>query len=275
MPSKPLRSRSVLDFENTYQEYKAPRALNGFSGCGKLHSARKWSSRGASLELVLPASLLCPPCGPSLDLRCTAGLGTHRVADACTTSISALPCELLLSIFCYLDSTAVRSVARVCKDWATLADDDVIWRRLCRLDWGLETTSQPTFRAAYFSLARMLSKPVRVHGNSAWLDEQRAGAQPTDMLCQFSPDFRSFTGMGKTVNNLVDWSFVLVGAFGRDRRSFHASKQFNGRHQTNYTGRLECEGETLVLRGHIYFADKTMEWHGKFHYKIEPACLST
>ena len=45
--------------------------------------------------------------------------------------ISALPTELGYKIFCYLDTTSLCKAAQVSQRWRSLADDDVVWHRMC------------------------------------------------------------------------------------------------------------------------------------------------
>lgn len=45
--------------------------------------------------------------------------------------LTALPTEISYKILCYLDSTSLCSAAQVSRRWRQLADDDVVWHRLC------------------------------------------------------------------------------------------------------------------------------------------------
>ena len=45
--------------------------------------------------------------------------------------LSALPTELGYRIFCYLDTTSLCKAAQVSRRWRILADDDVVWHRMC------------------------------------------------------------------------------------------------------------------------------------------------
>ncbi|ANB12036.1 Met30p [Sugiyamaella lignohabitans] len=60
--------------------------------------------------------------------------------------LSALPTELSFQILSYLDSASLCRAAAVSKHWKTLADDDVVWHRMCeqhidkkctKCGWGL------------------------------------------------------------------------------------------------------------------------------------------
>lgn len=45
--------------------------------------------------------------------------------------ISALPTEVAFKILCYLDTASLCRAAQVSKRWKMLADDDVVWYRMC------------------------------------------------------------------------------------------------------------------------------------------------
>lgn len=45
--------------------------------------------------------------------------------------LTTLPAEIGLRIFCYLDHTSLCKAAQVSQRWRTLADDDVVWHKIC------------------------------------------------------------------------------------------------------------------------------------------------
>lgn len=45
--------------------------------------------------------------------------------------LSALPTELSFKILCFLDTTSLCKAAQVSRRWRQLADDDVVWHRMC------------------------------------------------------------------------------------------------------------------------------------------------
>jgi len=60
--------------------------------------------------------------------------------------LGALPSELGLKVLCYLDPTSICKAAQVSERWRSLADDDVVWHRMCeqhidrkcvKCGWGL------------------------------------------------------------------------------------------------------------------------------------------
>lgn len=71
--------------------------------------------------------------------------------------LSALPCELSFRVLCFLDTTSLCKAAQVSHKWRTLADDDVVWHRMCeqhidrkctKCGWGLPLLERKRLRAS-------------------------------------------------------------------------------------------------------------------------------
>jgi F-box/WD-40 domain protein MET30 len=69
--------------------------------------------------------------------------------------ISALPVEVSYKILCYLDTTSLCKAAQVSQRWRILADDDVVWHRMCeqhierkctKCGWGLPLLERKRLR---------------------------------------------------------------------------------------------------------------------------------
>ncbi|OCK76231.1 WD40 repeat-like protein [Lepidopterella palustris CBS 459.81] len=69
--------------------------------------------------------------------------------------IAALPNELGFKILCYLDTTSLCKAAQVSTTWRQLADDDVVWHKMCeqhidrkctKCGWGLPLLEQKRLR---------------------------------------------------------------------------------------------------------------------------------
>jgi F-box/WD-40 domain protein MET30 len=69
--------------------------------------------------------------------------------------ISALPAELGFKILCYLDTTSLCKASQVSRKWRLLADDDVVWHKMCeqhidrkctKCGWGLPLLDQRRLR---------------------------------------------------------------------------------------------------------------------------------
>jgi len=71
--------------------------------------------------------------------------------------LSALPAELSYKVLCFLDTTSLCKAAQVSRRWRALADDDVIWHRMCeqhidrkctKCGWGLPLLERKRLRAS-------------------------------------------------------------------------------------------------------------------------------
>jgi F-box/WD-40 domain protein MET30 len=69
--------------------------------------------------------------------------------------ISALPAEISYKILCYLDTTSLCKAAQVSQRWRSLADDDVVWHKMCeqhidrkctKCGWGLPLLERKRLR---------------------------------------------------------------------------------------------------------------------------------
>ncbi|EEP81494.1 sulfur metabolite repression control protein [Uncinocarpus reesii 1704] len=69
--------------------------------------------------------------------------------------LTALPPEISLKIFCYLDTASLCKAAQVSRRWRDLADDDVVWHRMCeqhidrkckKCGWGLPVLDRKRLR---------------------------------------------------------------------------------------------------------------------------------
>lgn len=70
--------------------------------------------------------------------------------------LSALPPEVSFRILCFLDTTSLCKAAQVSRKWRQLADDDVVWHRMCeqhidrkctKCGWGLPLLERKMLRA--------------------------------------------------------------------------------------------------------------------------------
>ncbi|KAE8153776.1 putative E3 ubiquitin ligase complex SCF subunit sconB [Aspergillus avenaceus] len=71
--------------------------------------------------------------------------------------LTALPPEISFKILCYLDTTSLCKAAQVSRRWRALADDDVVWHRMCeqhihrkckKCGWGLPLLERKRLREA-------------------------------------------------------------------------------------------------------------------------------
>ena len=103
-----------------------------------------WSIFGSAsgkLRILILKGLLSQSCSPQLSAVSSMMKDLIRV-----DFISVLPPELSVKILCYLDSASLCRAAQVARRWKELADDDVVWHKMCeqhidkkctKCGWGL------------------------------------------------------------------------------------------------------------------------------------------
>ncbi|KAL9593613.1 MAG: hypothetical protein Q9219_007472 [cf. Caloplaca sp. 3 TL-2023] len=104
--------------------------------------------------------------------------------------LSALPPELSFRILCYLDTTSLCKAAQVSQRWRTLADDDVVWHKMCaqhinqkctKCGWGLPLLERKRLRAS----KRQLQLRATGRGRNEWSPEMTPGPEgPSTLLEQ-------------------------------------------------------------------------------------------
>ncbi|KAF9098174.1 hypothetical protein BGX29_007744 [Mortierella sp. GBA35] len=97
-----------------------------------------WSLFGsapASHRQLVLSGLLTQCCVPQLSF-----LSNHLQPLLRIDFLSITPPEIAFRILSYLDATSLCHAAQVCKSWKRLADDDVVWHRMCEQHIGLKCT---------------------------------------------------------------------------------------------------------------------------------------
>lgn len=112
--------------------------------------------------------------------------------------LSALPAELGFKILCSLDTTSLCKAAQVSRRWRSLADDDVVWHKMCeqhidrkctKCGWGLPLLERKRLRKE----KRQIQLRASGRGLNQWspaitpLPEQPPGSSPTVPDQQASP----------------------------------------------------------------------------------------
>lgn len=107
--------------------------------------------------------------------------------------LSALPPELGFRILCFLDTTSLCKAAQVSRRWRSLADDDVVWHRMCeqhidrkctKCGWGLPLLERKRLRIE----KRQIQLRAISRGNNEWspaitpLAEDLAPAPSTESI---------------------------------------------------------------------------------------------
>lgn len=110
----------------------------------------KFSGSSGAVRTLMLEGILAQCCSPLLSSVSSLVKDLIRI-----DFISALPCELAFKILCYLDSASLCQAAQVCKKWKYMADDDVVWHRMCeqhidrkctKCGWGLPLLEKKRLR---------------------------------------------------------------------------------------------------------------------------------
>lgn len=114
--------------------------------------------------------------------------------------LSALPAELGFKILCSLDTTSLCKAAQVSRRWRSLADDDVVWHKMCeqhidrkctKCGWGLPLLERKRLRIE----KRQIQLRASGRGLNEWspaitpIPEEVSAAQPSSL----SPERRADT----------------------------------------------------------------------------------
>ncbi|KAF9185085.1 hypothetical protein BGZ51_002959 [Haplosporangium sp. Z 767] len=94
-----------------------------------------FGSAPASHRQLVLSGLLTQCCVPQLSF-----LSNHLKPLLRIDFLSITPPEIAFRILSYLDATSLCHAAQVCKSWKRLADDDVVWHRMCEQHIGLKCT---------------------------------------------------------------------------------------------------------------------------------------
>ncbi|KAI7822005.1 quinon protein alcohol dehydrogenase-like superfamily, partial [Gamsiella multidivaricata] len=124
-----------------------------------------WSLFGsapASHRQLVLSGLLTQCCVPQLSF-----LSNHLQPLLRIDFLSITPPEIAFRILSYLDATSLCHAAQVCKSWKRLADDDVVWHRMCEQHIGLKCTK------CGWGLPLLEKKKVRT---KRYLDQQQPPA---------------------------------------------------------------------------------------------------
>ena len=115
--------------------------------------------------------------------------------------LAALPPEVSFRVLCFLDTASLCRAAQVSQKWRTLADDDVVWHRMCeqhidrkclKCGWGLPLLERKRLRAS----KRQIQLRATGRGLNEWspnitpLAEQRIASStiPASAIAQLKVD---------------------------------------------------------------------------------------
>ena len=119
---------------------------------GIAHVWTLFSAAPSKHRKLMLQGILTQCCFPQLSY-----LSTHVRELIRIDFLTALPTELGFKILCFLDTTSLCKAAQVSQRWRMLADDDVVWHRMCeqhidrkcnKCGWGLPLLERKRLRAS-------------------------------------------------------------------------------------------------------------------------------
>ncbi|KAL8687897.1 MAG: hypothetical protein Q9218_006054, partial [Villophora microphyllina] len=111
-----------------------------------------FSAAPAKHRKIMLQGILTSACFPQLSYLSSSVRELVRI-----DFLSAFPQEVAFMVLCYLDTTSLCKAAQVSQSWRTLADDDVVWHRMCeqhidrkctKCGWGLPLLERKRLRAS-------------------------------------------------------------------------------------------------------------------------------
>ncbi|EPY50930.1 F-box/WD repeat protein Pof1 [Schizosaccharomyces cryophilus OY26] len=129
-------------------------------------------------------------CCPSLLSFASSTLDTLVRLDF----LSILPPEISFRILSFLDARSLCQAAQVCRQWKELADDDIIWHRMCeqhinrkceKCGWGLPLLERKLLYATKASIQKRydtLTKRCHPDSNTSGISTKRLRTEPAPLI---------------------------------------------------------------------------------------------
>ena len=120
--------------------------------CSRVSTITTSLKTRSSLTDIFYAGILTQCCFPQLSYLSASVRDLIRI-----DFLTALPVEISYKVLCFLDTTSLCKAAQVSQRWRTLADDDVVWHRMCeqhidrkctKCGWGLPMLEAKKLRAS-------------------------------------------------------------------------------------------------------------------------------
>ncbi|KAJ3343354.1 hypothetical protein HDU93_008719 [Gonapodya sp. JEL0774] len=150
-----------------------------------------YTSMSPTDRKVLLEGLLHQSCVPQLSYI-AAELNTYLRIDYIATA----PREIALKILTYLDATSLCHAAQVSRTWKRIADDDVIWHRMCeqhidrkcpKCGWGLPLLDFSKYRKRRISIASQDATRCSMEEAAAAQELSGAGTDPQASVSRLGP----------------------------------------------------------------------------------------
>ncbi|KZF21668.1 putative E3 ubiquitin ligase complex SCF subunit sconB [Xylona heveae TC161] len=147
-----IKCRRQADEPSMEQLQRELETLSMADQQGIAHVWSLFSAAPSKLRNLMLRGILSQCCFPQLSFISASIRDLIRI-----DFISALPPEISFKILCYLDTTSLCKAAQVSRRWRILADDDVVWHKMCeqhidrkctKCGWGLPLLERKRLRAS-------------------------------------------------------------------------------------------------------------------------------
>ncbi|KAI9926391.1 hypothetical protein ASPWEDRAFT_163708 [Aspergillus wentii DTO 134E9] len=141
---------------------------------GIAHVWSLFSAAPAKHRKLMLQGIMAQCCFPQLSFVSTTVRDLIRI-----DFLTALPPEISFKILCYLDTTSLCKAAQVSGRWRALADDDVVWHRMCeqhihrkckKCGWGLPLLERKRLRES--------KREIELRATTWAINGPSAGASP-------------------------------------------------------------------------------------------------
>ncbi|KAI9823019.1 MAG: hypothetical protein M1832_002673 [Thelocarpon impressellum] len=147
-----LKCRRQADEPSMEQLQKELESLPRDDQQGIAHVWSLFSAAPSKHRNLMLRGILAQCCFPQLSFLSAAVRDLIRI-----DFLTALPPEVSFKILCFLDTTSLCKAAQVSRRWRSLADDDVVWHKMCeqhidrkclKCGWGLPLLERRRLRAS-------------------------------------------------------------------------------------------------------------------------------
>lgn len=167
-------------------------------------SCSRVSSTTISLEALISTDMcytgiLTQCCFPQLSYLSASVRDLIRI-----DFLTALPPEISYKVLCFLDTTSLCKAAQVSQRWRALADDDVVWHRMCeqhidrkctKCGWGLPMLERKKLRAS--------KRQIQLRATGRGLNEWSPNITPYPEAALEATPSRDAKDQGSTSSHLV------------------------------------------------------------------------
>ncbi|KAI9864051.1 MAG: hypothetical protein M1813_003367 [Trichoglossum hirsutum] len=238
-----LKCRRQADEPSMEQLQKGLESVSQDDKAAITHVWSLFSAAPARHREIMLKGILTQCCFPQLSFISASVRDLIRI-----DFFAALPPEISFKILCYLDTTSLCKAAQVSQRWRSLADDDVVWHKMCeqhidrkctKCGWGLPLLERKRLRAT----KRQIQLRATGRGLNAWSPEITPQPEVPD---------------GENAEEGDQLDDKLLNANGKRNASIPLMNgQFN---ELDVAAKRSCFASSKVDLNNDYFIPRTRPW---------------